>query len=350
MVPPRSDADRSSSLGEMLALLTSSSRRQQFFTVAGSITRPATGSSGSPAPSGYTQHPDVVHDAPRGRGRAPVNPAPVAAAVGRNRSRPPAPDQLLPESTPSGLDLPSPVATALASLRDNRRRRAPRRAAGRRRAPGPRAASRRRLRIPRPLRSVDRAARRDRDADGAPEPVRPSQTRHERVIAMVLVAARRLRSAAGRCCSPCTAAPGSWTTRSAARRSSGPSPSSCQQSLLPSRLPCVPGLRLAARSRPGTPPTRSAETGTDVLACPREGSGWSSGTSSGTMSPLPPRGAAPGRAAVGRCVRVVTRRGARPVNDIADIYDVTELTTCLYAVFDPGTPHGYLGDPGHLDP
>jgi serine phosphatase RsbU (regulator of sigma subunit) len=38
------------------------------------------------------------------------------------------------------------------------------------------------------------------------------------------------------------------------------------------------------------------------------------------------------------------------VNDIADLYDVTELTTCLYAVVDPGSRVVTWASAGHLNP
>ena len=179
-----------------------------------------------------------------------------------------------------------------------------------------------------------------------------AQTRHERVIAMVLVAASAV-------------ALGGWALLLAVhRRARGRLDDALgreaeqravavelQQSLLPSRLPCVPGIRLAARSWPGDPSHQVGGDWYDVLSLPSGKVGLVVGdvvghdvAAAAAMGQL--------RAALRSVAAFESSPGAvlARVNDIADIYDVTELTTCLYAVFDPGTRVVTWASAGHLNP
>ena len=179
-----------------------------------------------------------------------------------------------------------------------------------------------------------------------------TQTRHARVIAMVLVAASAI-------------ALGGWALLLALHRRARNSlddalgreaeqravADQLQQSLLPDRLPRVPGLGLAARSRPGDPSHQVGGDWYDVLNLPSGKVGLVVGDVVGHDV-----AAAAAMGQIRAALRSVAAFESSPgavlarVNDIADIYDVTELTTCLYAVFDPGTRVVTWASAGHLNP
>jgi len=124
-----------------------------------------------------------------------------------------------------------------------------------------------------------------------------------------------------------------------------------QQSLLPDRLPSVPGLRLAARSWPGDSSHQVGGDWYDVLTLPSGKVGLVVGDVVGHDV-----AAAAAMGQIRAALRSVAAFESSPgavlarVNDIADMYDVTELTTCLYAVVDPGTRVVTWASAGHLNP
>ena len=124
-----------------------------------------------------------------------------------------------------------------------------------------------------------------------------------------------------------------------------------QRSLLPSRLPALPGLRVAHRYLPGT---AGAEVGGDwydliALAGGRVGL---------VIGDVMGRGIAAAavmgqlRATVRACALVEDSPAAVLGLDDAAMssLDQTGLTTCLYAVFDPATRSLRLASSGHLPP
>jgi serine phosphatase RsbU (regulator of sigma subunit) len=256
--------------------------------------------------------------------------------------------------TLQGLELPAPVAAALASLRDDQTAYAD-------------LAVRlvedaRRGRVPPPGQLQDFQGRFERllapqaevtaTLTATSSQVVRAQARQERVIAIVLMAASAM-------------ALGGWTLLLALHRRSGRSlddalgreaeqravADQLQQSLRPDRLPSVPGLQLAARSWPGDPSHQVGGDWYDVLPLP-----------SGKVGPVVgdvvghdvAAAAAMGqiRAALRSVAAFESSPGAvlNRVNDIADMYGVTELTTCLYAVVDPGTRLVTWASAGHLNP
>jgi hypothetical protein len=179
-----------------------------------------------------------------------------------------------------------------------------------------------------------------------------TQTRHAGVLATVLVTASAI-------------ALGGWTVlltlHRRARRSLDDAlgreaeqravADQLQRSLLPSRLPSVPGLRLAARSRPGDPSQQVGGDWYDVFTLPSGKVGLVVGDVVGHDV-----AAAAAMGQIRAALRSVAAFESSPsavlarVNDIADIYDVTELTTCLYAVVDLGTRVVTWASAGHLNP
>src|SRR4051794_20929084 len=264
-------------------------------------------------------------------------------------------DRLLRDvETLRGLDLPSPVAAALASLRDE---------------PAAYVA----LAVPlvadaRPGRGPPLAQLRDSQArsellllpqqavtatlTATSSQVVRAQSRHERVIAIVLMAASAM-------------ALGGWTLLLAlhrrARRSLDDAlgreaeqravADELQQSLLPDRLPPVPGLRLAARSWPGNSSHQVGGDWYDVFTLPSGKVGLVVGDVVGHDV-----AAAAAMGQIRAALRSVAAFESSPgavlarVNDIADMYDVTELTTCLYAVVDLDTRVVTWASAGHLNP
>jgi serine phosphatase RsbU (regulator of sigma subunit) len=124
-----------------------------------------------------------------------------------------------------------------------------------------------------------------------------------------------------------------------------------QQSLLPTPLPSVPGLRLAARSRPGDPSQQVGGDWYDVFTLPSGKVGLVVGDVIGHDV-----AAAAAMGQIRAALRSVAAFESSPgavlarVNVIADIYGVTELTTCLYAVVDLGTRVVTWSSAGHLNP
>jgi serine phosphatase RsbU (regulator of sigma subunit) len=124
-----------------------------------------------------------------------------------------------------------------------------------------------------------------------------------------------------------------------------------RRTLLPKRLPDIPGLRLAARSRPVDSSTRVGGDWYDVIALPSGNVGLVVGDVVGhdieaasAMGQL--------RAALRVCAvdemspaAVLTR-----VNRVADLLQMTDLTTCLYAVVNPSTRTVLWSSAGHLNP
>jgi serine phosphatase RsbU (regulator of sigma subunit) len=116
-------------------------------------------------------------------------------------------------------------------------------------------------------------------------------------------------------------------------------------------LPDIPGLRVAARSRPADSTIRVGGDWYDVISLPSGDVGLVVGDVVGhdleaatAMGQL--------RAALRACAvdepspaAVLTR-----VNRVADLLQVTELTTCLYAVVNPSTRTVRWASAGHLNP
>ena len=124
-----------------------------------------------------------------------------------------------------------------------------------------------------------------------------------------------------------------------------------RRTLLPKRLPDIPGLRLAARSRPVDSATRVGGDWYDVIPLPSGNVGLVVGDVVGhdieaasAMGQL--------RAALRVCA-VDERSPAAvltQVNRVADLLQITDLTTCLYAVVNPGTRTISWSSAGHLNP
>jgi hypothetical protein len=124
-----------------------------------------------------------------------------------------------------------------------------------------------------------------------------------------------------------------------------------RRTLLPERLPDIPGLLLAARSTPVDSAIRVGGDWYDVIPLPSGDVGLVVGDVVGhdleaatAMGQL--------RAALRACAvdepspaAVLTR-----VNRVADLLQVTELTTCLYAVVEPSTRTVRWSSAGHLNP
>jgi hypothetical protein len=344
-------------LGVLGALLTVVVAAMAVFAVAGTV---QAGHQLDQLTRAQRLHQDVdmMHDALRAdvlvarrTAAGSTSPAPGKGWTGTTQHA----DRLLRDvHTLRGLDLPAPVAAALASLRDAQ------------------------------TAYVDLALRLVRDARAGREPPRAQlrdfrdrfqglvapqeavtvtltetsnrvvaeQTRHEGVIAVVLVAASVM-------------ALGGWTLlltlHRRARRSLDDAlgreaeqravADQLQQSLLPTRLPCVPGLQLAARSRPGDPTHQVGGDWYDGFTLPSGKVGLVVGDVIGHDL-----AAAAAMGQIRAALRSVAAFEPSPgavlarVNDIARIYDVTDLTTCLYAVVDLDTRVVTWASAGHLNP
>jgi len=124
-----------------------------------------------------------------------------------------------------------------------------------------------------------------------------------------------------------------------------------QRSLLPERLPHVPGIQLAARSRPVNTAMRVGGDWYDVISLPSGEVGLVVGDVVGhdlraatAMGQL--------RASL-RAFAIYEPSPARVlarVNTVADLLEVTDLTTCLYAVVHPDTRMVRWSSAGHLNP
>jgi serine phosphatase RsbU (regulator of sigma subunit) len=124
-----------------------------------------------------------------------------------------------------------------------------------------------------------------------------------------------------------------------------------QRSLLPSRMPTVPGVQLAGRSIPGERGHRVGGDWYDVISLPTGELGLVVGDVLGhdlaaatTMGQL--RNALRAYALDDPSPAGVLTR----VNRAADLLDVVELATCLYAIFDPETLTVRWSSAGHLAP
>jgi len=124
-----------------------------------------------------------------------------------------------------------------------------------------------------------------------------------------------------------------------------------QRSLLPDRLPSVPGVRLAARSLTSDSSVSVGGDWYDAFPLPSGEVGLVVGDVVGhdlhaatTMGQL--------RAAV-RAFAVHESSPAsvlERVNTVAELLEITDMTTCLYAVVTPGTGHVRWSSAGHPNP
>jgi serine phosphatase RsbU (regulator of sigma subunit) len=124
-----------------------------------------------------------------------------------------------------------------------------------------------------------------------------------------------------------------------------------QRSLLPERLPQVPGLQLAARSKPVNTAMRVGGDWYDVISLPSGDVGLVVGDVVGhdlraavAMGQL--RASLRAFAVYEPSPAAVLSR----VNTVADLLQVTDLTTCLYAVVNPATRMVRWSSAGHLNP
>lgn len=124
-----------------------------------------------------------------------------------------------------------------------------------------------------------------------------------------------------------------------------------QRTLLPERLPDVPGLRIAARYQPVDSAMRVGGDWYDVICLPSGDVGLVVGDVAGhdleaatAMSQL--RAALRAFAVYEKSPAAVLTR----VNTVADLLQLTDLTTCLYVVVDPATRTARWSSAGHLNP
>ena len=201
-------------------------------------------------------------------------------------------------------------------------------------------------------RLVDLQANLTRALARTAENVEKDQDRHERVIATVLVVALAvvvlgwavlvgmLRRTGSRLLSA--------LRREAQQRAVA---DQLRVTLLPDHLPDIPGLRLAARSQPVNSDMRVGGDWYDVILLPSGCVGLVVGDVIGhdlraaaAMSQL--RAALRAFAVYDQSPAAVLTR----VNTVADLLQVTDLTTCLYAVVDPATRTVVWASAGHLNP
>jgi serine phosphatase RsbU (regulator of sigma subunit) len=124
-----------------------------------------------------------------------------------------------------------------------------------------------------------------------------------------------------------------------------------RRTLVPERLPNVPGFRLAARSRPVDSAIRVGGDWYDVISLPSGDIGLVVGDVVGhDLEAVTAMGQL--RAALRACAVDEPSPGAvlTRVNRVADLLQVTELTTCLYAVVNPCTRTVTWSSAGHLNP
>jgi len=124
-----------------------------------------------------------------------------------------------------------------------------------------------------------------------------------------------------------------------------------QRSLLPERLPVIPGLRLAARSKPAHSDRHVGGDWYDVISLPSGDVGLVVGDVVGhdlraaiAMGQL--RAALRAFAVYEPSPAAVLGR----VNRVADLLEVTDLTTCVYAVVNPVTRSVRWSSAGHPNP
>jgi len=342
-------------LGALGALLTVVVAATAVFAVVGTV---RTGHQLGQLTRAQRLHQDVdmMHDALRAdvMSARQTGPVPRSRATGWKTTTQDAARLLRDVDTLHRLDLSYPVAGALASLRGDQRAYvalAVRLVDGARQGREPSRAQLLRFqgnfeRLLAPQQEVTAAL------TATSSQVVRAQTRHEQVIAAVLGAASAM-------------ALGGWMLLVVwhwrARRSLDDSigreaeqravADQLQQSLLPTGLPSVPGLRLAARSQPGDPSHQVGGDWYDVFTLPSGKVGLVVGDVVGHDF-----AAAAAMGQIRAALRSVAAFESSPgavlarVNEIADIYDVTELTTCLYAVVDQTTRVVTWASAGHLNP
>jgi soluble cytochrome b562 len=124
-----------------------------------------------------------------------------------------------------------------------------------------------------------------------------------------------------------------------------------QRSLFPDQLPVIPGLRVAARSRPGSSFMRVGGDWYDVISLPSGEVGLVVGDVVGHDLP-----AASAMGQIRAALRAFAVHETSPakvlarVNTMVDILGVTDLTTCLYAIVNPSTGTFRWSSAGHLNP
>jgi serine phosphatase RsbU (regulator of sigma subunit) len=188
-------------------------------------------------------------------------------------------------------------------------------------------------------------------ADAA-ESVEKEQDRHERVIATVLVVALAVVIVGWAVLVGMLRRTGSRLMQALRREAEQRAMADqLQVTLLPDRLPDIPGLRLAARSKPVDSAMRVGGDWYDVISLPSGDVGLVVGDVVGhdlraaaAMGQL--RAALRAFAVYERSPAAVLTR----VNTVADLLQVTDLTTCLYAVVDPATRSVRWASAGHLNP
>jgi serine phosphatase RsbU (regulator of sigma subunit) len=124
-----------------------------------------------------------------------------------------------------------------------------------------------------------------------------------------------------------------------------------QRSLMPKRLPAFPGVQLAARSIPGTSGLHVGGDWHDVIALPSGELGLVVGDVMGHDL-----AAATVMGQLRNTLRAYALEDASPagvlsrVNRAADLLDLADMATCLYAVFDPCSRKVRWCSAGHLPP
>jgi Stage II sporulation protein E (SpoIIE) len=124
-----------------------------------------------------------------------------------------------------------------------------------------------------------------------------------------------------------------------------------QRSLLPQHLPAVPGVRLAARSLPGSSGARVGGDWYDVIALPGGEIGLVVGDVVGHDLP-----AATAMGQLRNTLRAYALENGSPaavlerVNRAADLLQVADMATCVYAVLDPRHLTVRWASAGHLPP
>jgi serine phosphatase RsbU (regulator of sigma subunit) len=124
-----------------------------------------------------------------------------------------------------------------------------------------------------------------------------------------------------------------------------------QRSLLPQHLPAVPGVRLAARSLPGSSGARVGGDWYDVISLPGGEIGLVVGDVVGHDLP-----AATAMGQLRNTLRAYALENGSPaavlerVNRAADLLQVADMATCVYAVLDPKHLTVRWASAGHLPP
>jgi serine phosphatase RsbU (regulator of sigma subunit) len=182
--------------------------------------------------------------------------------------------------------------------------------------------------------------------------VEKDQDRHERTIAIVLVSALSLVVVGWAVLVAMLRRTGRRLFQALLREAQQRSlAEQLQRTLLPEGLPDIPGLRLAARSSAVDAALRVGGDWYDVIPLPSHQVGLVVGDVVGhdlqaatAMTQL--RAALRAFAVYEPSPAAVLTR----VNTVADLLQVTDLTTCLYAVVDPATRVVTWSSAGHLNP